>query len=47
MADLAWLAAGFGARLRAEGLPVGPERSARFAAAVALVEPGTVPDLFL
>jgi uncharacterized protein with von Willebrand factor type A (vWA) domain len=46
MADLARLAAGFGARLRAEGLPVGPERSARFAAAVALVEPGTVPDLY-
>ena len=46
MADLAVLAARFGARLRAEGLPVGPERSARFAAAVTLVDPRTVPQLY-
>jgi uncharacterized protein with von Willebrand factor type A (vWA) domain len=46
MADLAALAARFGARLRAEGLPVGPERSARFAAAVTLADPRTVGDLY-
>jgi uncharacterized protein with von Willebrand factor type A (vWA) domain len=46
VADLALLAARFGSRLRAEGLPVGPERSARFAAAVALVRPDTVTDLY-
>ena len=46
MADLALLAARFGARLRAEGLPVGPERSARFASAVALTRPGAVTDLY-
>src|SRR5688572_3979461 len=46
MADLAVLAARFGARLRAEGLPVGPERSARFAAAVTLADPRTVGELY-
>jgi len=46
MADLALLAAAFGSRLRAEGLPVGPERSARFAAAVALVRPERLMDLY-
>jgi uncharacterized protein len=46
MADLALLAAGFAARLRAEGLPVGPQRSARFAAAVTLVRPRAVGELY-
>jgi uncharacterized protein len=46
VADLASLAARFGARLRAEGLPVGPERSARFASAVGLARPGTVTELY-
>jgi len=46
MVDLAVLAARFAARLRAAGLPVGPERSARFAAAVALVRPALVEELY-
>jgi uncharacterized protein len=46
VADLALLAARFGARLRSEGLPVGPERTARFAAAVDLVRPEAVADLY-
>jgi uncharacterized protein with von Willebrand factor type A (vWA) domain len=45
-ADLAELAAQFAARLRAAGLGVGPERSARFAAAVALADPWLVEDLY-
>jgi uncharacterized protein with von Willebrand factor type A (vWA) domain len=45
-ADLAELAARFGAALRRAGLPVGPGRSQRFAAAVALVRPGTRRELF-
>jgi len=44
--DLATLAARFGAALRAAGLPVGPGRSERFAAAVALVRPPNRRDLF-
>jgi uncharacterized protein with von Willebrand factor type A (vWA) domain len=44
--DLATLAARFGARLRAAGLPVGPERSARFAAAVTLVRPDDLDQLY-
>jgi uncharacterized protein len=43
--DLAALAAWFGARLRAHGLPVGPQRCARFASAVQLVQPSTVAEL--
>jgi uncharacterized protein len=43
--DLAAVAAGFGAALRAAGLPVGPGRSERFAAAVTLVRPGTAAEL--
>jgi uncharacterized protein len=43
--DLAAAAAGFGAALRAAGLPVGPGRSERFAAAVTLVRPCTAADL--
>ena len=44
-ADLAELAARFGAALRRAGLPVGPGRSQRFAAAVALVRPRTQREL--
>lgn len=44
--DLAELAARFGATLRRAGLPVGPGRSERFAAAVTLVRPQTKRDLF-
>lgn len=45
-ADLAVLASRFAARLRAEGLPVGTERSARFASAVTLADPRTVRELY-
>jgi uncharacterized protein with von Willebrand factor type A (vWA) domain len=44
--DLASLAARFAARLRAEGLPAGPERSARFAEAVTLTDPQTTKQLY-
>jgi uncharacterized protein len=43
--DLAAIAAGFGAALRAAGLPVGPGRSERFAGAVTLVQPCTADEL--
>jgi len=43
--DLAAVAAGFGAALRRAGLPVGPGRSERFAAAVTLAEPATPAEL--
>jgi uncharacterized protein len=43
--DLAVVAAGFGTALRRAGLPVGPGRSERFAAAVTLVRPGTRSEL--
>lgn len=46
-ADLADLAARFGALLRAEGLPVGPDRTARFARAVALVNSAATRALYL
>lgn len=45
-ADLASVAAAFGALLRAEGLPVGPERSERFARAAALAAPATTDQLY-
>jgi len=45
-ADLASLAARFAARLRVEGLPAGPERSARFAEAVTLTDPRTTKELY-
>jgi hypothetical protein len=45
-ADLATLVARFGAALRAAGVPVGPERCERFAAAVALVGPASNRQLF-
>jgi uncharacterized protein len=44
--DLADVAARFGAALRRAGLPVGPDRSQRFAAAVTMVRPVTKNDLF-
>jgi uncharacterized protein with von Willebrand factor type A (vWA) domain len=44
--DLATTAALFAARLRSAGLPVGPERSARFAAAVDLAEPASTTELY-
>jgi len=44
--DLAEIVALFGASLRRAGLPVGPGRTERFAAAIALVQPETPRDLF-
>jgi uncharacterized protein len=44
--DVADLAARFGAVLRRAGLPVGPGRSQRFAAALTLVRPATRRELF-
>src|SRR5260370_21563249 len=44
--DLAEVAAWFGAALRRAGLPVGPGRNQRFAAAIAVVRPITRNDLF-
>jgi hypothetical protein len=44
--DLAEIAALFGAALRRAGLPVGPGRTERFAAAVMLVHPATRRELF-
>jgi uncharacterized protein with von Willebrand factor type A (vWA) domain len=43
---MATVAAAFGARLRAAGIPATPERAARFAAAVGLGRPATVPALY-
>jgi uncharacterized protein len=45
-ADVADVAARFGAVLRRAGLPVGPGRSQRFAAALTLVQPATRRELF-
>jgi uncharacterized protein len=42
---LAALAAGFGDRLRAEGLPIGPDRCTRFAEAITLLNPTTTREL--
>jgi uncharacterized protein len=44
--DLAEVAARFGAELRRAGLPVGPGRSERFAAAVTIARPDTVDALY-
>jgi hypothetical protein len=44
--DLAEVVARFGAALRQAGLPVGPGRTQRFAAAVTLVQPATRRELF-
>lgn len=45
MPDLAELTSRFTAMLRAEGLPVGPDRAARFAGAVTTVNPATTAEL--
>jgi uncharacterized protein len=45
--DLAEIAARFGAALRAAGLPVGPGRTERFAAAVTVARPATPRALYL
>ncbi len=45
-ADLATVAARFGAALHAEGLPVGPDRSERFARAVTVMRPATISELY-
>ncbi|MFM1917122.1 MAG: hypothetical protein RJB01_637, partial [Actinomycetota bacterium] len=44
--DLAALAAAFGQRLHAAGLPVTPERSARFASAISLSSPESITELY-
>ncbi len=46
MADLATAAASFGALLHAGGVPVTPERSARFADSVLLADPLSVDELY-
>jgi len=46
MVDLATVAAGFGDRLHSAGIPVTPERSARFAATIHLTAPATYDDLY-
>jgi uncharacterized protein with von Willebrand factor type A (vWA) domain len=46
VADLAAVAARFGAELRAEGAPVGPERCERFARAVRVAAPATLRELY-
>jgi uncharacterized protein with von Willebrand factor type A (vWA) domain len=46
-ADLADIAARFGAALRGAGLPVGPGRTERFAAAVTVARPATPRALYL
>ena len=45
-ADLPAIAAAFGHALHAAGVPVTPERSARFATAVTLAEPATTQELY-
>jgi uncharacterized protein len=45
--DLAAVVAGFGAALRAAGLPVGPGRCERFATAVTISRPATLRGLYL
>ncbi|MGE5292399.1 MAG: vWA domain-containing protein [Micromonosporaceae bacterium] len=45
-ADLARVAAGFGAALRAEGLPAGTDRCERFARAVTVTRPATIRELY-
>src|SRR5579859_252763 len=47
MSDLAEVSARFGAALRLAGLPVGPGRSERFAAAVAVAKPRSQQALYL
>ena len=44
--DLAEISARFGAALRRAGLPVGPGRCERFAAAVTIARPVTLDELY-
>lgn len=44
--DLAVVTAGFGRLLHAAGLPVSPERSGRFAQAIACASPATVDEIY-
>jgi uncharacterized protein with von Willebrand factor type A (vWA) domain len=44
--DLATVAAGFGGALHSAGLPIGPDRSERFARAVTVMRPGTIRELY-
>jgi uncharacterized protein with von Willebrand factor type A (vWA) domain len=46
MPDLADTVAGFGTALRAAGLPVGPDRCARFAQAITVLAPTTTRELY-
>jgi uncharacterized protein len=46
MVDIATVAATFGDRLHSAGIPVSPERSGRFAAAIDLTAPATYDDLY-
>lgn len=46
MVDLATVAATFGDRLHSAGIPVTPERSGRFAAAMDLTTPATYEDVY-
>jgi len=46
MVDLATVAATFGDRLHSAGIPVTPERSGRFAAAIDLTAPATYDDVY-
>ena len=46
MVDLATVAATFGDRLHSAGIPVTPERSGRFAAALDLTAPATYADVY-
>jgi uncharacterized protein len=46
MVDIATVAATFGDRLHAAGIPVTPERSGRFAAAIDLTSPATYDDIY-
>ena len=46
MVDLATIAATFGDRLHSAGIPVTPERSGRFAAAIDLTAPATHDDVY-
>jgi uncharacterized protein len=46
MVDIATVAATFGDQLHAAGVPVSPERSGRFAAAIGLTAPATYEDLY-
>jgi len=46
MVDVATIAATFGDRLHSAGIPVTPERSGRFAAAIDLTTPATYDDIY-